>query len=346
MKPRVLIRDLAIVYLAPGLVRACLVMLLACGASSAPAPTPVQPGDLVFTGMCDASGAVALSGERFVVADDEDNVLRVYDSVRGGAPIETVDVSAFLALPKKKKPPEADIEAATQVGNVALWLTSHGLNSKGKLQQGRFRMFATSLGNAGPIAPVGTPYERLLDDLLAAPQLANLGLRAASQIAPKESGGLNIEGMTEREGNTSVFIGFRNPRPQNRAIVIPLLNPLAIVEGQRAAVGDPILLDLGGLGIRGMSRWRGQYLILGGAVAREADSRLFGWDGVSTEPQAVTDVDLTGFNPEGFVSYDDKTQVLLLSDDGGAIVDGEECKRLADVAKKRFRARWITIDQQ
>ncbi|MFP2933313.1 hypothetical protein ACLESO_50840 [Pyxidicoccus sp. 3LG] len=72
----------------------------AVGGSGAQAP-------IVFEGMCDASGAVALGGELFVVGDDEDNVLRVYDARRGGAPVQRVDLSPDLELPIKKKPPEA-----------------------------------------------------------------------------------------------------------------------------------------------------------------------------------------------------------------------------------------------
>src|SRR5688572_9082053 len=73
-------------------------------AASAPAPKAADaPRIVVFTGMCDASGAVALSDRRFVVADDEDNVLRVYDVEQGGAPLGGTDVSHGLKLPLKKK---------------------------------------------------------------------------------------------------------------------------------------------------------------------------------------------------------------------------------------------------
>ncbi len=318
--------------------------LFGCGAKTTAPSGAIAPGDVVFTGMCDASGAVALTRNRFVVADDEDNILRVYDSARGGGPIETVDVSAFLNVPMKKKPQEADIEAATSIGGVALWITSHGLNSKGKAQPARFRLFATSLGEAGPITPVGTPYERLLDDLLNAPALASLGFAEAARIAPKEPGGLNLEGLTERADDSSVFIGFRNPRPQNRAVVIPILNPLAIIEGQAPQIGEPLLIDLGGLGVRGLSLWRGRYLILGGAISSETESRLFVWDGSSTNAMPVPSVGMRDFNPEGFVSYDDRDQVLLLSDDGSAVIDGQECKRLANAAQKRFRGRWVRVE--
>jgi hypothetical protein len=296
----------------------------------------------VFEGMCDASGAVVLGAPLFAVADDEDNVLRVYDADAGGAPVYSVDVSPALDLPAKKKTPEADIEAATRLGDRALWLTSHGRNSKGKLQPGRFRLFATTTPAQGVgLAPTGRAYEHLLDDMLAAPQLAALGLREAAERAPKEPGGLNIEGMTERPDGRSVVIGFRNPRPRGRAIVVPVENPLQLLEGARAQLGAPLLLDLGGLGVRSLSYWRGHYLIIGGPVDGESESALFAWDGASERPARI-DVDLHGLNPEGFVSFDDRDRIMLLSDDGSIEIDGKACKKLPP-EQKRFRAIWVEL---
>jgi hypothetical protein len=136
-------------------------------------------------------------------------------------------------------------------------------------------------------------------------------------------------------------VGFRNPRPQGRAIVVPLENPLAVLEGQRARLGAPLLLDLGGLGVRALSFWRGRYLIIGGAVAGESESALFVWDGAGERPQRL-DVDLQGLNPEGFVSFDDRDEIMLLSDDGSLEIDGEPCKRLPP-DRKRFRGLWIRV---
>src|SRR5688572_30301656 len=72
-----------------------------------------QAGVTVFTGMSDASAAAAIDAERFVVADDEDNILRVY-SRDGGHPLAQLDVSAFIGNMGKKKGKEADMEAAAQ----------------------------------------------------------------------------------------------------------------------------------------------------------------------------------------------------------------------------------------
>jgi hypothetical protein len=81
--------------------------------------------------MCDASAAAAIDGEHFVVADDEDNVLRVYRR-EGGRALAEFDLSEFLGNKGKKKPKEADLEGGAQIGSLTFWITSHGRNSKGK----------------------------------------------------------------------------------------------------------------------------------------------------------------------------------------------------------------------
>ncbi|HPU55559.1 MAG TPA: DUF3616 domain-containing protein, partial [Verrucomicrobiota bacterium] len=67
----------------------------------------------LYTGTCDASAAAALDNDRFVIGNDEDNVLRVYSRSRPGPPVWTIDLSDFLGV---KKSVEADIEGATRVG--------------------------------------------------------------------------------------------------------------------------------------------------------------------------------------------------------------------------------------
>lgn len=332
-----------------------LVMALSLGCSrpqqSAPQQSASQQAtarasaaDLTFTGMCDASAGVALDARYFVVADDEDNVLRAYDTGAPGAPLWSVDVSAAIGVFAKSKkpgkaPPETDIEAATRIGDVAFWMTSHGRNSSGKLKRERLRLFATSLPKAGQgLSVVGKPYEHLLDDLLADARLERFGLRAAAELAPKAPGGFNLEGMTaRREGG--VWVGFRNPLPENKALLVPLLNPERVIEGDKAQLGDPLLLDLGGRGVRAISSQGGRYLLLAGGFDSGGGTRLFAWDGQAAA-QPVAEPALLGLNGEGFFSPEGE-RVLVLSDDGSVLIDGQECKKLKDATKKRFRARWV-----
>lgn len=318
-----------------------------------PSPPKAAPGaspaaELTFTGMCDASAGVPLDDRRFVVADDEDNVLRAYDTQAPGAPVWSVDVSSSLGVyAKGKKPgkaaPEIDIEAATRVGELAFWMTSHGRNSSGKLKPERLKLFATSVPKVGEqLTVVGQAYDHFLDDLLAEPRLARFGLAAAAERAPKSPGGLNLEGMTaRREGG--VWVGFRNPLPEGKALIVPLLNPEQLIRGEKAALGEPQLLDLGGYGVRAISAHAGRYLILAGAFDGTPGSRMYAWDGMGTL-SVVASSTLTGLNGEGFFSRDsERERVLVLSDDGSVPIDGTECKRLKATEQKRFRARWVKL---
>ncbi len=328
----------------------------------APNPAPSAPGvvgattELTFTGMCDASGAVPLDDHLFAVANDEDNVLRVYDADRGGAPLAIADVSARLSLPEKPKKapkpntepkpvkwPETDLEAAARIGDLAFWITSHGRSSKGKLKPERQRLFATTLPDGrGDLAlsVVGTAYERLLPDLFEDARYHPFALERAAGLAPREAGGLNIEGMTARaEGG--VFIGFRNPVPEGRALLFTLQNPEQVIEGKRAVLGEPIRLDLGGLGVRSLSSWHKRYLIVAGHYENGARSRLYSWDG--KDHVQPLDVAFPNFNPEGLFTPEGRDSILVLSDDGSTQVSGAECKRLKDPTQKRFRGAWIAL---
>lgn len=306
--------------------------------------------DVIFTGMCDASGAVALSDALFAVADDEDNVLRIYDARHGGAAVATSDALADMAVDlasagkqkRTKKERELDIEGATRLGDLALWITSHGRSSSGKERPERLVLFGTTApASATRIERFGAPYVHLLDDLGADPRFSAFRLAEAAERAPKDPGGLNIEGLTQRPDGT-VFIGFRNPVPGGKALLVPLLNPLPVLNGERARFGDPVLLDLGGLGVRSLSWWRGKYLIAAGHFAAGAASRLLAWSGTNA-PQAIAGVDLQHFNPEAFFTPEGVDRILLLSDDGSDVIDGVACKRLSDAGRKRFRGRWITL---
>jgi hypothetical protein len=334
--------------------RAPIAMLLAlgCGGSpspSSPPPSPSPPAivrEVVFTGMCDASGAVPLSATRFVVADDEDNVLRVYDVDRGGAPLAQHDMSAALHVPVSDQPPrvaECDLEGATRLGDRAYWIASHARSTGGAAEPARMRFFATTLPSPGDtMQVVGTVYEHLVDDAVSDPRLARLGLDAARQLPPKAPGGLNVEGLTAAPDGT-LLIGFRSPVPGGRALIVPLLDARGLIEGTagRARFGAPLEVDLGGQGVRALSTWRGLTLIAAGNPGDGGRSRLFTWRGDGAPSEVA--LDLAIYNPEAFFTPDERDAIMILSDDGSQVVDGKPCKRLADPARKRFRGVWIAL---
>src|SRR5207247_2531869 len=137
----------------------------------------------------------------------------------------------------------------------------------------------------------------LLDDLAGDPKLKRFNLAAASRLEPKARGALNIEGLSATPDG-HLLIGFRNPIPGGKALLVPMLNPDAVIHGQAAKFSEPILLDLGGLGIRDMAYWDGQYTIIAGPSAGKRQSRLYEWLGGTTTPRRVKHTDLKGLNPE------------------------------------------------
>lgn len=292
-----------------------------------------------YRGMCDASAAVSLNADLFAVANDEDNILRVYHRQPGGLPAFSFDMTLFLRIGKKN--PEADIEGSATIGERVYWITSHGRNAKGKDSPNRERFFATTFtltNGVVKLAPVGRPYPSLLDDLVREPKLARFNLAAASRLAPKERGALNIEGLTSTPDG-QLLIGFRNPIPQGKAVLVPLLNPGQLIQGQRAKFGEPIQLDLGGYGIRSMGRDKDNYLIIAGSHDGDGESRAYTWAGGTNAPIHMAGVRFPGLNPEGlaYSTAEGRTEFFILSDDGTLKIGKEDCKKVKNPAYRQFR---------
>ncbi len=307
-------------------------------------PRPFTLGPAIkHSGCCDASAGVAVSSNLFLVANDEDNLLRVYRRDQPGPPVQAFESGRFLHVDPKK--PETDIEGAARVGDRIYWITSHGRNRSGETRESRHRFFATefSINTKGTVElkAVGTPYVRLLSDFGKDSRLARFNLVQASLRAPKEPGGLNIEGMCST-AQGEMFIGFRNPIPNNLALVLVLKNPGEVVEGKPVKLGEPFLLDLNGRGIRDMSRVGSLYFIVAGPSDGKGRFDLYTWDGHSKKPGKIPATRLKGLNPEALVVYPEfpQNEFQILSDDGTRQVQGMDCKRLPDPTTRSFRSFW------
>jgi hypothetical protein len=295
----------------------------------------------MYRGICDASAAVALGQDHFVVGDDELNVLRVY---RRGEPVFVAQSEVFRFLGTKPDK-ESDIEGAAKVGNRIFWISSHGTNNKGEVQDRRRRLFATEIvenGDTPNVRPVGVPYSGLVEDLVGDPRLRKYGLAEAATKPPKTAGALNIEGLAEA-AEEGLLIGFRNPVPAGKALLVPLTNPHELISDANgvAKFGDPIEIDLGGRGIRSIERIGESYLIVAGPIAGHDKSDLYRWSGKANEdPTMVPGIDLSGLNPEALFAVPGTEQVQILSDDGDVQIAGMSCKD-APPAFQAFRS--ITI---
>jgi Protein of unknown function (DUF3616) len=304
-------------------------------------------GELKHFDRCDSSGSLAVDAEHFVVADDEQNVISVYRSTVDGSPVKVHDINHYFT-PNDGK--EVDIEGSAALAGTIFWITSHGTNRKGANRPKRQQFFATKMTAAtGELEQVGVSYTHLLADLIADERLQKYDLAKAAKIAPKEPGGLNIEGLAATP-QQELLIGLRNPIVAGRALVLKLKNPhdLVLDSAASAKFGKAIELDLGGLGVRSMEYWPHlqQYLIVAGAFDGGDQFALYLWSGDRAANPQLVDVQLPAdFRPEGIVLYSAQPdRVQLISDDGSAVRDGQTaCKDLPNSANKYFRSLWLTL---
>jgi Protein of unknown function (DUF3616) len=319
----------------------------------APHATPQVSIEITeHAGMCDASASVAIAPTMFIVANDEDNMLRVYWRDKPGKPVHEFDLTSFLKVGPKQ---EADIEGATRMGDRVYWITSHGTNKDGESRPSRHQLFATEVKVAGDqvtITTVGEPYQDLLKGLTKISGIEDYKLGEAAKAPPEQIetsnqvAGLNIEGLSATPQRT-LLLAFRNPVPgkNKKALIVPLKNPDQVVVGRAAEFGTPILLSLDGLGIRSIEYFetRGKYLIIAGPSSDAGDFKLYQWAGPpSEEVELIKGINFKGLYPEALIIYpEEKAKIQILSDDGTKEVDGKDCKK-AKPEKRSFRSVWVT----
>ncbi|HTG45557.1 MAG TPA: DUF3616 domain-containing protein, partial [Verrucomicrobiae bacterium] len=136
----------------------------------------------------------------------------------------------------------------------------------------------------------------------------------------------------------TLLIGFRNPVPKKKAILVPLLNPAELLSGQRAkaSFGKPIRLDLNGLGIRDIVQRDGQYHIVAGAFGSANKFELYSWDGQGT-PSLLHQWEKHALNPEAILALPGNPGFLILTDEGSRSTGGRPCKELPE-SSRRFRS--------
>ncbi|EXI93100.1 MAG: hypothetical protein AW12_00062 [Candidatus Accumulibacter sp. BA-94] len=320
------------------LVNLALILLLAFGNLGARAEPPER---FSYRGPCDASAAAALDADHFVVGNDEDAVLRVYRRGRADPLGPGLDLAGFLGVSPGA---EVDIEAAALVGRRIYWISSHARNGKGRKEDSRRRFFATDIvdgtnAQAPQLRPVGAAYSGLLQAIEKAPTLRPYKLQQAARRAAEAQDGFNIEGLTATPDGR-LLIGLRNPLPKQRALLVPLLNPAAVVAGEAPAeLGEASEIDLAGRGVRSIELTGSSYLIVAGPPGDDGSFMLFRWSARAGDaPQRVAGVDLQDLRPEALFAIPGGAHVQLLSDDGGVRTEsGKECKKLPP-SQQTFRS--------
>ncbi|HEU4663859.1 MAG TPA: lamin tail domain-containing protein [Dokdonella sp.] len=350
-------------------------------AASAPATTPAATR--FHSGASDASATIALDADTMLVADDETNVLRLYDRTHSGLPFGGYDPSGELALTDPDNP-ELDLEGGFRAGTRSYWTGSFSNSKNFHVRPNRHRVFAIDLAGAGvatTFAYAGR-YDWLLEDLVAwdAGNGHGLGANAlgfaassAEGVDSKTSAGFNVEGLALAPDGSTAYLAFRAPQlpttQRHEALIVPVLDFDALVTGAApgsrapgsATFGAPILFDLGGRGIRSIDRnASGQYLIIAGPPGdatgvAPADFRLYAWTGQPQDAPFDLGVDLTALDVAGgsFESVAEVPDPLglgsvlqLLFDDGDSVFygDGVLAKDLAEPRWKKAASLRVGVD--
>ncbi|MDZ8221411.1 MULTISPECIES: Ig-like domain-containing protein [unclassified Nostoc] len=335
------------------------------------------PTTQFLTGTSDASTAIPVGGTFFLEADDENQVLRLYDSSKSGLPVTGFDFTSSLGLTDSSSGVlrEVDLEASTRVGNRIFWLGSESNSDDGKSRPNRDRVFATDITGTGASTTLsyGGRYNFLREDIInwdvtnghgKGANYYGLAASAATSIGSKQTNGYNIEGLEIAPDNTTAYIAFRAPQvpPSGRAnaLIVQVTNFASLISASggtqgSAQFGAPIELDLGGRGIREIRKnSNNQYVIIAGpagdAGAAPNDFRLYTWDGnPNSAPQLRTATFPASFNPEGIITIPENltntSQIQFVSDDGNSVLynDGTAAKDLSENNFKKFRTDSIIL---
>jgi hypothetical protein len=292
--------------------------------------------------MADASAAVHISRNRFLVVSDESNVFQIFDATHTGRFLQQIPISKVTDI--KSEDGEADLEASAKVGDVTFWVSSHSRDNDGNLMLDRHRLFATIIKGKKQvkIKQLGKSYVDLAHDLVTSSPLAQwTDEELVDQPAPhlvKSERALNIEGLTSFNGG--IAVGFRSPLADSHAILLPVLNPLEMVMfGSRAHFGEPILLDLDGRGIRSIDYWpqRKCYLISANKVDQTAAPAYYLWNGKRDAKPKLLHLPphASEVSPEGVV-FLSRRRILILSDDGSK-------QKNKPNRKKKFRSVLVKV---
>lgn len=296
-----------------------------------PSPSPLfgTTEPVEYSGICEASAAVALDDSHFAVASDETNTFQVYR--RGIAdPVRALKFKSFIGSEK------SDIEAAARIGDIVYWISSFSRPGKKGNAKGRSVLFATRIVRTleGPtLEPLGKPYEDLRGDL--------------KQALQSPGTDINIEGLAASPDG-ELLIGFRSPLIDGMAPVLCLKNPAGMTGlGEEPRFGDMHLLDLGNRGVRSIDCAGPSpvtYLVLAGPSSQsgrekteDAKFALFSWTGDGQPPIRLSYQLPQDFTAEALVLYPEKRLAQVLSD------DGHKNENENDIARKNRRFRSIDM---
>ncbi len=292
----------------------------------------------------EVSGAVNIGNDRVLLIADEGYDVRIV--ANAGATFQTGDTKSFESNLKpaiasvtvrENKKVMNDIEdvAWDDKEQTAFVITSHSLNTAQEEKPARYKL-ARLVFKDGKMDGANLEV-----DVLGEALKQKFPFVSEAMKRPHEAGGntgtFNIEGLAFDPRTGSLLIGLRSPTQMTNgnpcAVVLTLKNPHELFQkDKRAPEFDSKLncLDLGGLGIRGMTydeERKGYWIVAGRSDdpdiktnPKPVFSSLWFWDSAEpNKPPRKAQTDSFGLvNLEGvcLLKVDGKQGLLLISDDG------------------------------
>jgi hypothetical protein len=268
-----------------------------------------------FYNVFEPSGAATMPDGKVLIVEDESNAksLKLLEIEPDG----TLAEIGNLYLPKKvkkifKKSVE-DLEAVTLHKDKVYAITSHTRSKSGKRKSSREKLMMFHY-DEGAIEDFHI-YGNLKNDLMT-----HFPSLFGKTIFTKNS--MDIEGLASNAQKDGLLIAFKSPIVKDKALVIPLLNPEALLLGkEKASFGKEILLDLKGLGIRDMfydTQKEAYWIIAGRETGRGSAFELWFWDRKVEKLSLVKNHPNIGYG-EGItlIREESKTPGLLIVEDNG-----------------------------
>ncbi|MGL4612505.1 MAG: DUF3616 domain-containing protein, partial [Shewanella sp.] len=277
---------------------------------------------------------------------------------------------------------ELDIEALTWYAPGKLLVVGSHSNKKdgGEAVADRGHIVAVSVTGSGAETEFEyiSKYSQLENDLIQwdndnghGKGAGYLGFSrsASAGIAPENVHGFSIEGATVSHDGNSLLLGFRAPqldqRLRNKALIVPVTNYLQLIDGSAssAVFGEPMELNLAGRGIRDISRWQDDYLIISGPATASVNEvpdnfALYRWQGGNAEPIALNN-DLEQLRAISKGSIETLVQPLseqimsagsriqLLLDNGDSVWPGKTAvSKDLPASEQQFQGAFMTLGQQ
>ena len=257
---------------------AALIIYALVDANAKTVPTQESDGYINgnFYNIFEPSGATTVENNKVLIVEDESSArpMKLVTFDENNHVVEIGDLHIPKKLKKAFKKKIEDLEAIAADGHTVYAITSHAPNRANNNKKERNRLLVMHYEDES-IKDLSI-YKHLKAELVHfKPDIFGERLLGYNPI--------NIEGLAVNPKTHELYIGFRAPLFESKAIIVPVENPHQLFgkQAKKPYFKEPIFIDLDGLGIRGMHYDRlkeGLWIIAGDSGKRISKFQLYFYD--------------------------------------------------------------------